>query len=196
MAPTMNPEVHETGRKDWLFIRPYLQRARRKKSSGLEEEEEDDDTWGIKRGDVVTFWKPHSPTELGIKRVVALEGDIVYPKSGYALDASLRAQSRLQGMPDGLPDTDPDSVTSGKEELGKVVVPYGHVWVEGDNSRMSLDSRDIGPISKGLIEAKAVWIWRGWGEILRTGDARSKKERELGSRVVKGRSEIPALFLE
>lgn len=35
----------------------------------------------IKRGDVVTFWKPSSPNDLAAKRVVAVEGDIVTPRT-------------------------------------------------------------------------------------------------------------------
>ena len=30
----------------------------------------------------------------------------------------------------------------------------GHVWLEGDNKEMSLDSRDYGPVPKGLITGK------------------------------------------
>ncbi|KAH7072275.1 peptidase S24/S26A/S26B/S26C [Paraphoma chrysanthemicola] len=182
MAPTINPTVHETGRKDWLILRPILHRAANA-----------DD---IQRGDIVVFWKTNKPEEAGVKRVVALEGDTVYPQRGYALDNEILARRRLAGLPDGLPDHDEDSILAGREEFGKVVVPYGHVWVEGDNARNSLDSREMGPISKGLIESKAVWIWRGWMQFLRVGDARSERERKLGSRVVEGRSEVPATFLE
>ncbi|KAH8725369.1 peptidase S24/S26A/S26B/S26C [Phaeosphaeriaceae sp. PMI808] len=196
MAPTINPTAHETGERDWILVHPYFHKAAKKQQTNGSTTSEEDDTWGVKRGDVVTFWKPHKPEELGIKRVVAIEGDTVYPKRGYVLDASVLARQRLHGMPDGLASPDPDSVASAREEGGRIVVPYGHIWVEGDNSRMSLDSRDYGPISKGLVEGKAVWTWRGWTEIFRTGDARSVEERGWGSRVVKGRSEIPPLFLE
>ncbi|KAH7084567.1 peptidase S24/S26A/S26B/S26C [Paraphoma chrysanthemicola] len=182
MAPTINPTVHETGQKDWLILRPILHRATNP-----------DD---IQRGDIVVFWKTNKPEEAGVKRVVALEGDTVYPQRGYALDPDVLATRRLAGLPDGLPDHDDDSILADREEGGKIVVPYGHVWVEGDNARNSLDSREMGPISKGLIESKAVWIWRGWGRFLQVGDARSEKEKRLGSRVVKGRSEVPAMFLE
>jgi inner membrane protease subunit 2 len=65
-----------------------------------------------------------------------------------------------------------------------VVVPYGHVWVEGDNWRESWDSRHYGPISKGLVVAKAVRIWRG------------KEDRKMASRVVEGTMEAPQVFLE
>jgi inner membrane protease subunit 2 len=184
MQPSINPDVHETGAKDWILVQPYLRKGSGRDGRAAGE---------IKRGDVVTFWKPHSPESFGIKRVVGIEGDTVYVKEGYALDPDT---SRLQGLPDGLPDDDPDAITSGREERGKVVVPYGHLWLEGDNSRSSRDSREIGPISKGLVEGRAVLIWRGWSNFMWMGDARSKKEKELGSRVVEGRAEVPVVFLE
>lgn len=201
MAPTINPTVHETGQRDVIFMRPYSQMEKAiNAGSGSGRKNEASkwgitgkDGWGIKRGDVVTFWKPHKPEEIGVKRVIAVEGDVVYPQSGYALQPS---ENRLGGMPDGLPDNDPDSVLSGREEAGKVVVPYGHVWVEGDNWRNSLDSRDNGPMTKGLIMGKVVGVWRGWGEFRGTKDERKAVEKQGASRVVGGRSEVPAVFLE
>jgi len=191
MAPSINPDAHETGRRDTVFVRPYLARI-------IPRDRDAEEGWegNINRGDVVMFWKPHKPEECGIKRVVALEGDTVYVKRGYALDKEVLETARLAGMPDGLPDADEDSILSTQNEPGKVVVPYGHVWVEGDNERKSWDSRDIGPISKGLIVGKAVGVWRGWTEVFGMRDARSEKEKEAGSRVVVGRSEVPSVFLE
>ncbi|USP75415.1 uncharacterized protein yc1106_02689 [Curvularia clavata] len=190
MAPTLSADAHETGREDYVIVRPFLERSKGRKG-------EQGNGLGIERGDVVTFWKPHKPSEMGIKRVVAIEGDTVYPTRGYALDTVLRA-SRMQGFPDGFAEADADSVVPGsqQQELGKVVVPYGHVWIEGDNWRKSLDSNDFGPISKGLIQGKAVKVWRNWFSLMDIGDERKRKESGMRSRVVEGRSEIPAVFLE
>ncbi|KAF2023154.1 LexA/Signal peptidase [Setomelanomma holmii] len=193
MAPTINPTVHETGKKDWLVIRPLVVKAAKPKSAT---EDRKPDPLEIQRGDVVTFWKSHKPEEAGIKRVIALEGDTVYPYRGYAHDAGMLARRRLVGFPDGLPDQDEDSILAGREEVGKVVVPYGHVWLEGDNARNSLDSRESGPISKSLIEGKAVLIWRGWTQFLKVGDERSERDKKLGSRVVEGKAVVPDVFLE
>jgi len=191
MAPTLNPTAHETGKEDSVIIMPYMERTSRPKSDGSEK----DNSYGVKRGDVVTFWKPHKPEEIGVKRVVAIEGDTVYPQRGYALDPETRID-RLAGVPDGLSDMDVDAVTAGKEQLGKVVIPYGHVWIEGDNWRSSLDSNDFGPISKGLILGKAAWVWRNWLKFERVGDARDTKEEHRRSRIIEGKSEVPAIFLE
>ena len=192
MAPTLSPDAHETGREDYVIVRAYHATSSRKTAAKAGEEE----PWGIKRGDVVTFWKPHKPREMGIKRVVAVEGDTVYPTRGYALDPEFH-KWRLRGLPDGLVDHDEESIaTRDGGEVGKVVVPYGHVWIEGDNWRKSLDSNDFGPISKGLIQGKAVRVWRDWWGLREVGDERNKKEKTMRSRVVEGRSEVPAVFLE
>lgn len=39
-----------------------------------------------------------------------------------------------------------------------VRVPDGHVWVEGDNGRSSLDSNTYGPVSARLIEGRLTHI--------------------------------------
>lgn len=47
-------------------------------------------------------------------------------------------------------------------------IPKGHLWVEGDNAKASQDSKDFGPVSTGLITAKAsrvIWPPRRWGKM-------------------------------
>lgn len=162
MAPSLSPDANETGKQDWVIIRRY----------GL--------TRDLKRGDVVTFWKPHRPDEISIKRVVGLPGDTVYPHRGYAVEKST---GKRLGLMDGLPEVDAEDV-EGEMEEGKIVVPHNHVWVEGDNWRKSYDSNDIGPISMGLLDGRALRVWRdGWFRDI--GDER----KEVKSRVVAGESE-------
>lgn len=36
-----------------------------------------------------------------------------------------------------------------------IFVPKGHVWLEGDNSDNSIDSRTFGPVPIGLIQSRA-----------------------------------------
>ncbi len=187
MAPTLNPTTDETGSVERVFMRPYVERLWQK------QDDEEDYRYGVQRGDVVMFWKPHKPEEISIKRVVAIEGDTVYPARGYALKPST-SETRVQGSPDGLADHDPDAVLEG--EPGKVVVPYGHIWVEGDNWRKSWDSNDFGPISRGLLLGKAFGVWRSWLRIEEIGDGRIDVERTMRSRVVKGTGKVPAVFLE
>ena len=47
-----------------------------------------------------------------------------------------------------------------------ITVPKNHIWVEGDNKSNSLDSRQLGPISKHLIIGRVsfrVWPLRNFG---------------------------------
>eukprot|EP00127_Corallochytrium_limacisporum_P002611 Clim_evm47s134 gene=Clim_evmTU47s134 len=44
--------------------------------------------------------------------------------------------------------------------IGKVDIPAGHAWMEGDNLRNSKDSNFYGPIPLGMVRAVAVWrLW-------------------------------------
>lgn len=40
----------------------------------------------------------------------------------------------------------------------EVQIPTGHCWVEGDNHGHSFDSNTFGPVSLGLVKAKATCI--------------------------------------
>ncbi|KAF9729371.1 hypothetical protein PMIN06_011483 [Paraphaeosphaeria minitans] len=155
MAPTLSPLAHETGAKDRIFIKRRF------------------DCRDIQRGDIITFWKPHKQSEISIKRVVGVEGDTVYPHRGYACDPELVNGRRVEGW-DGLGSREWALGGDGEVEVGKVVVPNGHVWVEGDNWRRSYDSCDFGPVSLGLVDGKAMWVWRDWLQLQPVGDEREK----------------------
>ena len=46
---------------------------------------------------------------------------------------------------------------------GACFVPEGHCWVEGDNLRLSVDSRAFGPVPGGLLEGLVLSIvWPFW----------------------------------
>ncbi|KAF4533806.1 Peptidase S26A signal peptidase I [Lasiodiplodia theobromae] len=49
-------------------------------------------------------------------------------------------------------------ITRGRYPFKKVVVPYNHVWVEGDNWRRTVDSNDFGPLPMGLINGRAEYV--------------------------------------
>uniref|UniRef100_A0A674K1E5 Mitochondrial inner membrane protease subunit 2 n=1 Tax=Terrapene triunguis TaxID=2587831 RepID=A0A674K1E5_9SAUR len=78
---------------------------------------------------------PKNPEQKIIKRVIALEGDIV-KTIGY------------------------------KNKYVKV--PHGHMWVEGDHHGHSFDSNAFGPVSLGLLHARAthiLWPPRRWQKL-------------------------------
>lgn len=48
----------------------------------------------------------------------------------------------------------------GQFSLRSHIVPRGHVWLEGDNSSNSADSRLYGPVPEGLIKSRVVGrVW-------------------------------------
>lgn len=83
---------------------------------------------GIRAGDLVTLESPGSG-DVVLKRVVGLEDDIVLTSVHNERNEAARTTIR---------------------------VPYGHVWVEGDNPRMSRDSRSFGPVPLSSIKGRAV----------------------------------------
>lgn len=68
---------------------------------------------------------------------------------------------------------------------GEVEIPKGHIWVEGDNSRNSIDSKHYGPVPLGLVFAKAthvIWPPQNWKKIQPSLENHVDKDiRELDS---------------
>ncbi|CAG4931951.1 unnamed protein product [Colias eurytheme] len=105
MQPVLNPESTNT---DYVFLSRWSVKD-----------------YNVQRGDIISLVSPKDPNQKIIKRVVALEGDIV-STLGY--------------------------------KTAYVRVPEGHCWVEGDHTGHTLDSNTFGPVSLGLINAKAKFI--------------------------------------
>ena len=88
------------------------------------------------------FRSPRDPSYITTKRIIGLAGDRVTPR------------------PDSGSDQTP------------VIIPWNHLWVEGDadDSRETLDSNAYGPISRNLVEGRAVWLLRPTMKALRWED--------------------------
>lgn len=105
MQPALNPDENIS---DYVFLSRWAIRD-----------------LNVKRGDIISLVSPKDPDTKIIKRVVALQGDVV-STIGY------------------------------KKPF--VRVPEGHCWVEGDHTGNSLDSNYFGPVSLGLMNARATYI--------------------------------------
>ncbi|KAG6614380.1 signal peptidase I [Phytophthora cinnamomi] len=82
------------------------------------------------RGDLVQLRSPtRRQGETITKRILALEGDVV------------ELQPRFD-----------------QERKGKITVPKGHVWVEGDNPTCSVDSRHFGAVPIALLVGRPFLI--------------------------------------
>ena len=80
----------------------------------------------LARGDIVSAIKPTDPSYIVSKRIIGMPGDTVC--------------------------VDPTGPTPWKH----IIVPKGHVWLQGDNHANSTDSRHYGPVSMGLIQGKVI----------------------------------------
>ncbi|XP_053675968.1 mitochondrial inner membrane protease subunit 2 [Anopheles nili] len=115
MQPALNPDAAVT---DYVFLSRWAVR-----------------NMDVQRGDIISLVSPKDPSQKIIKRVVALQGDVI-STLGY--------------------------------KLPYVTVPEGHCWVEGDHTGNSLDSNIFGPVSLGLVTARAtqiVWPPSRWQQL-------------------------------
>lgn len=114
MQPVFNPDRNH---QDYVFLNRWIIKG---------------DDIGLQRGDIVSLTSPKDPGQKIIKRIVAVEGDVV---------STLDYKSAV------------------------VKIPQGHIWVEGDHIGHSMDSNMFGPVSLGLVTAKAssiVWPPSRW----------------------------------
>jgi signal peptidase I len=101
----------------------------------------------IKRGDIVVFLSPSPPSNvLLIKRVVGLPGEQVTIKNGqvYVNNASTPLEEKYR-----IPDT-----PTRKFNFENVKVPSASVFLMGDNSPSSIDSRTFGSVKLDNILGK------------------------------------------
>ncbi len=98
------------------------------------------------RGDVVVFHHP-AGSELTVKRVVAIPGDLVEGRDGQ-----LRVSGRVLH--------EPYASVAGTMHIPPRLVPAGHLFVLGDNRSDSWDSRHWGPLPDSLVVGRArVVLW-------------------------------------
>ena len=206
MASTLSPDAHITGRHDLVFLRKDIgclendttDGVRERQSKGMPEAK-----WKLKRGMIVAFWAPHNPNQMSIKRVIAFEGDTIKPsrwphavKDG---DKDEESRSRERRRRPARGHVNQEALMEKAEARARryerappvpVVVPFGHVWVEGDNTEDTRDSNDFGPLSKSMIvgvadrvvyprtrAGKGNWEDDGWES--RVGDRVKRRPQEV-----------------
>lgn len=101
-------------------------------------------------------------------------GDVIAIRS--PLDSNTKMVKRVIG-------TENETLKTRNYKTRYVTVPKGHIWVEGDNERASQDSNFYGPVSKGLVYGKVmfvVWPPHRWGSVPQD-TLRYQQERRLKS---------------
>ena len=120
---------------------------------------------GISRGDVVVVEHPRREGTV-CKRVLGLPGDdIIVKKSQYNASHFRHGSEKAS--------------RAARKSLH--TVPDGHVWLEGDNSANSLDSRSYGTVPAAMIVGRVpfrVWPLRGNAMMERGMRPSSKRQGE------------------
>jgi signal peptidase I len=131
-------------------------------------------TSAVSVGDVVVI---QHPDRIGTvcKRVLGLPGDIVTKASRRNNDRSTRQRYR-------------------KGIAGGIVIPDGHMWLEGDNPWNSSDSRNYGPVPAALIVGRVLFrVWPLRGEaLLERGGRPERDSSEEPQMTFSGSVVIPA----
>lgn len=118
----------------------------------------------IEHGDIIIAKLPSNPKTLICKRVVGMAGDRLFyikPTEDSRKHDTINLTS-IQYRESLNKEHMLDLIRMYKNKLGmkEVVVPPGQVWVEGDNSSNSGDSRYYGTIPQGLITSRVIArIW-------------------------------------
>lgn len=137
MAPFLSPDYHATGQKDIVLFKlnPRLSDDYSDQGGSVAHSE-------LKRGMIVSFLSPTS-SKMAVKRVVALGGDKITPLERNSVNETANSRRHII-----------------RDEGIEVTVPFGHVWVEGDqvDGEKTLDSNSYGPVSKSLIKGIATRI--------------------------------------
>lgn len=113
------------------------------------------------RGDIVLFEYPEDPSRDWLKRVIAMEKDVVRGKNkkiylnGRLLEESYVRYTRNEVIPE-------------LDNFGPITISKGTLFVLGDSRDQSIDSRHFGVISVEKVKGKAVYLY--WsGQLSRIG---------------------------
>lgn len=102
----------------------------------------------IQRGDIVVFHYPRDPQKSYIKRVIALPGDRIRIDHGQVWVNGNAIEEPY--VPEEFRDT---------RSMAEMVVPDDCYFMMGDHRSISSDSREFGPVERGLIYGKAVFVY-------------------------------------
>lgn len=108
--------------------------------------------------DIVVFHAPEKKDY--IKRVIGLPGDTVeYADDVLYINGKAQEEPYLKAYKEELSGGTLTEDFTLEEKIGRQTVPEGHIFVMGDNRRMSNDSRHIGPISMDEIVGTTKFVF-------------------------------------
>lgn len=112
-----------------------------------------------KRGDLIIFEYPEDPSKDFVKRVVAVDGDIVAirDKELYINNSPVKESYSVHKELDIIPASQ-----NPRDNYGPVTVPTGSYFMMGDNRDRSYDSRFWGFVEKSKIKGTVRNIYWSW----------------------------------
>lgn len=109
-----------------------------------------------KRGDIIIFPYPEYPSKDFVKRLIAVEGDVIELR-----DKRLYLNGKEQVEP-YIINSDNEIGKDTRDNYGPVTVPPGKLFFMGDNRDRSYDSRFYGFVSKNSIKGKTLSLYWSW----------------------------------
>ncbi|MFN3740884.1 MAG: signal peptidase I [Thermodesulfovibrionales bacterium] len=109
------------------------------------------------RGDIVVFRYPEDPSRDFIKRVIAVEGDVVEEKDKVVyVNGQPLHEPYIQHTDRNRNPFEP------RDNFGPYIVPKNKLFVMGDNRDQSYDSRYWGYVDLKDVKGKALIIYWSW----------------------------------
>ncbi|PWN43902.1 LexA/Signal peptidase [Ceraceosorus guamensis] len=115
----------------------------------------------LKRGELVVAAHPIDPEKWVCKRIIGLPGDTVLVEPRSIKQSSSNASllllllsKEIASSPSHPPPSPPPPPPPPPPQY--VTIPAGHVWLAGDNTSSSSDSRYYGPVPIALIKGSVV----------------------------------------
>src|SRR5579864_4020324 len=108
----------------------------------------------VRRGEIIAFRPPCDPSEIYLKRAVAIGGDRISIRDGvlWLNGIALRENYAVHSAPSNPP--------SPLEEMAQRTVPLGELFVLGDNRDHSSDSRDWGFVpERNVLGSPLMVLW-------------------------------------
>lgn len=169
-GPSMLPTLSADGSDVWLQLRKGHGRWWNGLVGG----------GGYRVGDLVGMAHPDDPHHIACKRVIGIVGDVV-PRYGQSVHLYTQQDPEFWGIHwplhnhpiykwiDRNWDQKYGVRDNNREDESRMtlVVPEGHVWLEGDCPALSIDSRHYGPVPIEWLQGKLVarlwplWRWSG-----------------------------------
>jgi signal peptidase I len=118
-----------------------------------------------RRGDIIAFKPPHTPTTVYLKRVIGTPGDVIsFTEKQLTINGTPVKTQKNEGITYA---EDLNGITYQVQYLNEestlrtfnTVVPENHYFVMGDNRDNSLDSRVWGFVPSENLVGKLVAIW-------------------------------------